>query len=465
MPDIYNIISDEGIARLRERWTPERVADVVRVLHRYPQSAVWRIRKLPWYVVTNGFEQWPGRDQVASDYMSSLYKHTRRRGQEAIRWKLVDLRGIHLEQVKLKNCRLPFADLTWAEFKHVEADGCDFSKAAFESAMIDDSSITNCNFFGAHLRRSLWRDDHIHKCDFSMLDFSQSAIAWSRICHTKFSDTSLQHCQLIGTHLYKCALGGTVLYGADLQWSEFINCALTHIRLRTPGECAKLFTSTYFGREEDYPNDCCHRRNARRNNRQLFVHAVKRSAMDIEALINTCSQVRLCFRDNGLFHEASHYYCQEEYWRTRMEWADINRWAGCRKKGNRARALRALARRLLAEEFMGYGERPGRIIGWSVVLVLLCTIIIFLSGFQYLDGAARAYENIRASELPLFSSEAFAYLGKCLRFSIECFTTLGFSKMQPTEGLSHWVASLEGVIGVLFVALATVTWARKAIRD
>ncbi len=37
--------------------------------------------------------------------------------------------------------------------------------------------------------------------------------------------------------------------------------------------------------------------------------------------------------------------------------------------------------------------------------------------------------------------------------------------MQPAEGISHWVASLEGVVGVLFVALATVTWARKAIRD
>jgi hypothetical protein len=31
--------------------------------------------------------------------------------------------------------------------------------------------------------------------------------------------------------------------------------------------------------------------------------------------------------------------------------------------------------------------------------------------------------------------------------------------------VNHWLASLEGVVGVLFVALATVTHARKAIRD
>jgi hypothetical protein len=71
---------------------------------------------------------------------------------------------------------------------------------------------------------------------------------------------------------------------------------------------------------------------------------------------------------------------------------------------------------------------------------------------------------MKSSSFVFFSSEAWVYLLKCLRFSIENFTTLGFSMMRPAE-CNHWVASLEGIVGVLFVALATVTWARKAIRD
>ena len=298
----------------------------------------------------------------------------------------------------------------------------------------------NVDIRGADLRFS-----HFEGARFIKVNLSR---AWLK--GANFSRASLRW-----TRLSEAVLHRANFQGADLRWAQFlragieeaqfIDCKLRGIDLYSPVGFAACHPNTFFGRTKG---------KRKKKTPWLFTRRIlKKQELLLEHAIDICSEIRLCFRANGLFHKAAIYYEQEEYWRTRAK-----------LRGSLKDKVLGALRLFFFEWMIGYGERPQRIIAWSFGVLIICALIFCGCGFQY-ETSPGVFESMKYSAFAPFSGEAWMNYFRCLRFSIENFTTLGFSKMQPAEGISHWVASLEGVVGVLFVALATVTWARKAIRD
>jgi hypothetical protein len=93
---------------------------------------------------------------------------------------------------------------------------------------------------------------------------------------------------------------------------------------------------------------------------------------------------------------------------------------------------------------LGYGERPGRALGTSFVLIIIYGIIYWTKGLLSSQG-----------DLNFLSS---------LFFSMVTFTTVGYGNITPKVGCGEIVASTEMFIGVTFIAMWTATLVRKMTR-
>jgi len=486
----------QEIEKNRGRWQTRWIEDVIHALQDDPRWGAEKIAELPWYTVENGFERW--RDEEEQE-CHEMFLEGRPildlRGcpfPENVNLKGVTVPLSHFEGARLVGANLSGAILDMASLSGARLAAANLSDARLNAADLSGVVLSRANLSRASLEWATLSEAELYKANLSEADLGESNLSRARFGRANLSGTRLEKANLLQAWFANADLSGAVLTEANLMGVTFIGCSLAKaglhgarfldcflfgIDLRSPEGYAACNTDTFFGRII-----------GGRGRRTIWLfdkRVLKKQERELKDAMNVCSEIRLCLRDNGLFHKAAIYYEQEEYWRTRAEWEDICRkeseqneeigdkeideeeigkWTRCFETGNRLRSFILLCRYILGEKFMGYGEHPGYIIGWSFALILSCAVIFFLSGFQY-ETAPRVFEPMSSSSFVFLSGEAWMYLLKCLRFSIENFVTLGFSKMQPAEGLSHWAASLEGIVGVLFVALATVTWARKAIRD
>jgi len=270
-------------------------------------------------------------------------------------------------------------------------------------------------------------------------------------------DSRLDSSDFTSTQFFDCRFSGAILYFSDLKWVKFIDCDLTHIRLRTANSAAKVHTSTFFGRIRDSQLDCIQNIVIRNLTRKIF----KKPAQDqlsAETYVETCSQIRLCFRDNGLFHEAAPYRDQEEYWRTRYK-----------LYGTDKERIEGRFRLFFFEIMTGYGRRSERIVFLSIGIIVLCAIAFFVFGFQ-VASSKDIFQYMNFSSFIFLSGEALTYFLECILLSVETFfiekvTKLDLTSIQPAKGVGHFVAVVESIVGMLLIARFAGTWARKAIRD
>ena len=104
----------------------------------------------------------------------------------------------------------------------------------------------------------------------------------------------------------------------------------------------------------------------------------------------------------------------------------------------------------------GYGESPRRVVLFSGVLVLFCSLIYFYWGIQD-SGLPIQYQ-------PMLSLEQnFKNWLDCLYFSVVTFTTLGYGDLTPL-GWSRTVAAIEAFTGSFSLALFVVLFVKKMTR-
>jgi uncharacterized protein YjbI with pentapeptide repeats len=479
-PDL-SVPSWEQIDKWQKRWTKERITSVLDLLERDREHASYSIVRLEWFTSENGFDRWM--------YDEAIHENDRD-SQSAI----VDLRGFPFPPHYDLSClRLRYSHLEGASLNYTNLDRTDLECAHLERATLDDADLSHVLFAGARLVESTFHSSQLGGCAFlgsnvsrakfsrncwdcvdirdaifieCMLDnvdiyrifehsaegtnFSRSWFRNVHFCGLNLRGCIFQESNFGGAKFDKCDLGGARFERANIRGVQFLNCNLMGTRLRSQDGYAECSTDTFFGlwgkKDVKIP--------------YLFYDGIpgpfkkaRFRSKDVERNIAICSQVRQCFRENYLFHEASLYYYQEEFWRT----------AKYLRGDFREKAI-GITRYLLNERTIGYGERPSLIIGSSIAVVLICAIAFFTLGFEY-EVPSRGYVNMSVWNIGFLSADTGGYFLKCIRFSIENFTTLGFNIMRPAPGISHWIATIEGLVGVLFIALATVTWVRKAIRD
>jgi uncharacterized protein YjbI with pentapeptide repeats len=471
VPDKDGIPTDEEVELWRSRWDEEWIGEVISIFCKDPQNATRQIARCKWYDV-NGFKRWPYNDEI---YASKL--------QHGI---TLDLRG----------CRIPYGtDLSSAVLTCCRLEGAILNGANLEKATFHHSQLHKVEFWDTNLKNAAFGGAHGFHADFTQADLTGANFEFADFSHARFPESfskandfmyavnlsgiyfpgldlrgkQLEYASFSGAELPSAKFSKANLKGADfsrarLDCADFSDSNLTGANLACASIGGSNFSKTVMFdlilRSSEGFAQCSTATKFDSPNTFLpsgSLETAKSFPEQLPRVLSLCSEIRLCFRDNGLIHEAAPYYEKEEYWRTRMEWASIGKWPGCFKSGNRWNSFLLMCRYLLAEKLLGYGERPGRLIGASLILILACAAVFMFAGYEYDKRIIQAD--------PFCVNTWSGSIGYCLRFSVECFTTLGFAKMQPAEGLSHWVASLEGLVGVLFVAMATVTWARKAIRD
>jgi hypothetical protein len=106
--------------------------------------------------------------------------------------------------------------------------------------------------------------------------------------------------------------------------------------------------------------------------------------------------------------------------------------------------------------FCGYGEDPIRIVGLSIVIILVCAVAYTFTGLSYQrEVVAFDSSNSFTTNLNLFWS--------CLYYSVVTFTTLGYGDFTPV-GISRAIAALEAFTGSFTIALFVVVFVKKMTR-
>jgi hypothetical protein len=110
----------------------------------------------------------------------------------------------------------------------------------------------------------------------------------------------------------------------------------------------------------------------------------------------------------------------------------------------------------MVDLFCGYGEAPLRIVGISMLLILVCAILYTFTGLNY-QGDFLAYSGRQSS------SENFNFFLASLYYSVVTFTTLGYGDFTPV-GISRAIAAFEAFTGSFTIALFVVVFVKKMTR-
>src|SRR5436189_2221217 len=132
-------LSEDRVADLRARWTPEATAAAVAFLESRPVAY----------------------DLPTMEHGGTTY---------------LDLRGLRIEQTQIDKAYLRNVNLRWAVFRDV----------GFKNARFSNCNLSQVNFTECYLRRARFEKCDLVNSRFDSCDFSQAVIAESRVDFANF---------------------------------------------------------------------------------------------------------------------------------------------------------------------------------------------------------------------------------------------------------------------------------------
>lgn len=150
--------------------------------------------------------------------------------------------------------------------------------------------------------------------------------------------------------------------------------------------------------------------------------------------------LRKANENQGLFESAGNFFHREMIMRRQQ----LPRWS----------LQRVISRAV--DLFCGYGERPLRVILFSLGLIMTFALLYATTGVQH-NGALTSFST------ELSFGENVMRLLECIYFSVVTFTTLGYGDFTP-HGLSRVLAALEAFMGSFTMALFVVVFVKKMTR-
>lgn len=247
----------------------------------------------------------------------------------------------------------------------------------------------------------------------------------------------LQHCDL-----YRANLSRAHLFSADFRHACLMKANLSEANLH----CANLEDANLLGINLNNAKlDNIHWGDKVIQEKQAIEQQQAGNQQQANSLYQeaeeTYRNLRLNLEKAGLFEQAGIFFHREMLTR--------------RKQMPLLSPHRALS--VLVDWFSGYGEKPVRVVMFSLGLIAVCTgIYFFSSGISY-----------QGEVIGLNSQSSLADnlddLISCLYFSVVTFTTLGYGDVTPF-GATRIVAAVEAFTGSFTMALFVVVFVKKMTR-
>ncbi len=246
-----------------------------------------------------------------------------------------------------------------------------------------------------------------------------------------FSYSDFYRANLSGAHLFNINLNGASLMKADLRYAN-LNCAtISNANLLGMKWKSCKIENLNFGKK--------------------LSQEVKAKAFikkkDIKQALDYYEQAEEIYRDlrkhaehEGIF-SLSGDLIQRELRMRRMQMPRFS--------------FRRISSKIV-DLFCGYGEDPIRIVGISVLLILVCAGFYTFTGLSF-HGEIVSYDSAKGF------SENFSHFLSCLYYSVVTFTTLGYGDFTPI-GVSRAIAAVEAFTGSFTIALFVVVFVKKMTR-
>ena len=146
------------------------------------------------------------------------------------------------------------------------------------------------------------------------------------------------------------------------------------------------------------------------------------------------------YEDRGLYDEASHFYHRDRIVRRYQLDFPSKDWLLS----------------YMVDLLCGYGEKPLRVVFFSMFIILFWSLIYANLGVTYQD------QTLLFSLNKNLSSNIFVFM-HCLYFSVVTFTTLGYGDITPL-GFAKFFAAFEAFVGSFTIAIFVVVFVKKMTR-
>ncbi len=242
------------------------------------------------------------------------------------------------------------------------------------------------------------------------------------------NDCDFYRSNLSESHLFGCDLSGSSLMKADLRFSN-LHCAnLTGCNLLgTRLEGCRLDNAEWGEHiiQEEQANSA--KTEASRRDYWQQAEEIYRN-------------LRKATEQEGLFEISGHFFEREMVMR-RLQMPLLS-------------SQRFFSK--IVDVFCGYGERPIRVVMFSILAILFFGTGYFFLGIN--DNDMTLALNLNNSLI-----ENIQHFLTCCYFSVVTFTTLGYGDLTPL-GLSRFLAAVEAFIGSFTLALFVVVFVKKMTR-
>jgi ion channel/pentapeptide repeat protein len=245
----------------------------------------------------------------------------------------------------------------------------------------------------------------------------------------KMTDSDLYRADLTHAHCFKLDLSGSSLMKADFSFSN-LHCAnLTNCNLLGATFKGAKLENVVWGKQ------IMQERQAAETEDLALAKDYYEQAEEVYR------NLRMITEKQGLFEQAGQFF-QNEMAMRRMQMPLFS--------------LHRIISKFV-DLFCGYGERPSRVVAFTLVVIGVFSLLFFYSGIQS-GGQMIAFDS------SLGISDNFKYYLSSLYFSVVTYTTLGYGDIAPTLGISRFLAAVEALIGGFTLALFVVVFVKKMTR-
>ena len=252
------------------------------------------------------------------------------------------------------------------------------------------------------------------------------------------NSASKQGYQLINADLYRCNLENAHLFMIDLSGSSLMKANLTNANLHYANleNCNLLGINLTGAKIENthWGTSIIQEQQAQKTTDRSQQIELYQEAEEVYR------NLRQTAEHQGLFYFAGHFFSKEMVMRRRQQ---------------PKLSIERITSKLV-DVFCGYGEKPLRVIVFSIFLIVIFATLYFFTGLSFNDSSlvfsmhASLWENSKTYVSALY-------------FSVITFTTLGYGDITPL-GVARALAALEAFMGSFTLALFVVVFVKKMTR-